>query len=55
MSAQTQDPHPASQPPAIGFMAPPWLVAMQAMADKAEQDTQERLASEIYIHEEQTR
>lgn len=40
----------ATQPPAI---MPPWLAAMQAMADRAEADTAERLASDIYRHEEE--
>lgn len=32
---------------------PPWLALMQAEADRAEADTQERLASDIYTHEEE--
>lgn len=32
---------------------PPWLALMQAEADRAETDTQERLASDIYTHEEE--
>lgn len=38
-----------TQPPAA---MPPWLAAMQAMADQAEAETAERLASDIYRHEE---
>ncbi|WP_259885190.1 hypothetical protein [Brachybacterium muris] len=40
----------ATQPTTV---LPPWLAAMQAMADRAEADTAERLASDIYRHEEE--